>query len=73
MRHIRTIQGVVDAIRAEDPGTAITVHHLRALVHSGAIPWQKAGCKYLVALEDVLAYFSHNNTEKELYHENHRI
>lgn len=57
MKRVRTIQGVVDTIRTEDPGTAITAHHLRALVRSGAIPCQRAGCKYLIAVEDVLDYF----------------
>ena len=56
IKRIRTIQGVVDTIRAEDPGTAITAHHLRALVRMGVIPSQRAGCKYLVAVEDVLSY-----------------
>lgn len=57
MKRIRTIQGAVDAIRAEDPGTAITAHYLRALVRSGMVPSQKAGCKYLLSIEDVLDYF----------------
>lgn len=63
MKHIRTIQGAVDEIRAVDPETAITAHHLRALVRAGVVPSQKAGCKYLVAIEDVLDYFC--KTEKE--------
>lgn len=63
MKHIRTIQGAVDAIRAEDPETAITAHHLRTLVRSGAIPSQRAGCKYLVAVEDVLTYFDKHKKE----------
>lgn len=63
MRHIRTIQGAVDAIRAVDPGTAITAHHLRALVRSGAIPSQRAGCKYLVAVEDVIDYFKNKGVK----------
>ena len=65
MRHIRTIEGVVDAIRAEDPGTALTAHHLRALVRSGTIPSQKAGCKYLIAVEDVLEYFQQPRKEND--------
>ena len=72
MKRIRTIQGAVDAIRAEDPETAITAHHLRALVRSGAIPSQKAGCKYLVAVEDVLEYFQ-TTLKKENTYENHRF
>lgn len=71
MKRVRTIQGVVDTIRAEDPGTAITAHHLRALVRSGAIPSRRAGSKYLVAVEDVLAYFVCNANKKENYYENH--
>lgn len=71
MRHIRTIQGVVDAIRSEDPGTAITAHHLRALVRMGAIPSQKAGSKYLVAIEDVLEYFQATPKKEDCDYENH--
>lgn len=74
MKRIRTIQGVVDTIRAEDPGTAITAHHLRALVRSAAIPSQKAGCKYLVAVEDVLSYFDDQRyNAKENCHEAFKI
>lgn len=57
MRHIRTIQGAINVIRAEDPDCAITAHRLRALVRSGAIPSKRAGRKYLVAVEDALQYF----------------
>lgn len=57
MKHIRTIQGAFYAIREADPGTAITMHQLRALVRGGKIPSQKAGNKYLVAVEDILEYY----------------
>lgn len=57
MKRIRTLQGAVVEIRAMDPGTAITMHHLRALVRMGVIPCQRAGRKYLVAIEDILIYF----------------
>lgn len=70
MKRVRTIQGVVDTIRTGDPGTAITAHHLRALVRSGAIPSHRAGCKYLVTVEDVLAYFQ-TTLKKENSYENH--
>lgn len=72
MKRVRTIQGVVETIRTEDPGTAITAHHLRALVRSGAIPSQRAGCKYLVTVEDVLEYFQ-TASKKENHYENYRI
>lgn len=61
MKAIRTIQGAIDDIKSADPNTAITAHCLRALVRSGSIPSRKAGNKYLVALDDVLAYFDINH------------
>lgn len=59
MKHMRTISGVIAAIRADDPDTALTPHWLRCLVLRGDIPSQRAGRKYLVAIEDVMAYI-HN-------------
>ncbi|MFQ8998360.1 hypothetical protein [Allofournierella massiliensis] len=56
MKHMRTINGVIAAIHADDPNSALTPHWLRCLVLRGDIPSQRAGRKYLVAIEDVIQY-----------------
>lgn len=66
MDKIRTLQGAVAAIKAQDPETAITEHYLRALVRSGAIPSQRAGRKYLLCLEDIYQHFKRKRGD---YHE----
>ncbi len=57
MQHIRTIQGVIDYLRKTDADCAITAYCLRQLVKANRIPYRRAGSKYLIAVEDVIAYF----------------
>lgn len=65
MKHIRTINGIITDLKRLDPQCAVTKYCLRQLVKSGAIPSSRAGAKYLVSLEDVVAYFDANNKEVE--------
>ena len=58
MKHIRTIQGVIDYLHEQDTDCAVTAHCLRQLVKSGNLPYRMAGSKYLLAVEDVVAYFN---------------
>ena len=58
MAKIRTISNAIAEIKAADPDTAITKHGLRQAVLSGDIPSRRAGTRFLVDLDQVLAYFS---------------
>ncbi len=61
MKRIRTIQGCFEAIKAEDPQTAITPRAIRRAVTEGDIPSRRIGSgkgwKYLVDLDEVMIYF----------------
>lgn len=60
MKTIRSINGVVKELHAIDKDCAITVSCLRRLCDSGEIPYRMAGNRRLLAVEDVLHYFSGN-------------
>lgn len=56
IKRMRTAPGVMDAIKAEDPDTELTVHYIRQLIRTEAVPVLKVGKKKLVDVADVLAY-----------------
>ena len=62
-KHYRTIAKAAAEIAATDPGTSITEWTLRTLVRTGAIPAVKRGNRYLVALEDIEAYFANESAQ----------
>lgn len=55
---IRTIRGAYEEIKKNDPNTCISLWAIRDAVSTGRIPSIKAGCKYLVTMDNVNAYFS---------------
>lgn len=57
MQHIRTISGVINYLHQQDSECAVTAHYLRLLIKNGTLPYRRAGTKYLLAVEDVIAYF----------------
>lgn len=64
MKHIRTINGAVQMLRDMDANCAITAHCIRHLIKAELIPYACSGCKYLIAVEDVIAYFgAHQSTD----------
>lgn len=58
MLRMRTAQGVMDTIKAEDPDTAITMRYIRRLINSGKIPVVNVGTKKLIDVDAVLEYFA---------------
>ena len=61
---MRGINEAIAEIRAEDKNSAITPHYLRMLVKSNAIPFVRAGTKYLVNM-DALERYLQNPTQAE--------
>lgn len=58
MVRMRTAESLLKEIRAQDPDTEITLHYLRKLIASGAIPVVHAGRKNLVNMDLVLDYLA---------------
>lgn len=56
IKKMRTAPGVMEAILAEDPDTELTLHYIRTLIRTEAVPVLKVGKKKLVDVADVLAY-----------------
>jgi len=55
---MRTLPECIAELRALDPSTALTMHALRGLVLSGAIPHVRVGAKRLINLDALLDYLS---------------
>ena len=58
MGRLRTINEAHKYLKEQDPGTSVTPYFLRSLVYDGAIPYIKAGKKFLIdidSLEDQLS------------------
>ena len=56
IKRMRTAPGVMEAIRAEDPDTELTLNFIKTLIRTEAVPVLKVGKKKLVDVADVLAY-----------------
>ena len=55
---MRTATGVVDELRAVDPNTAVSVHLVRQLINSGAVPSVPSGNRKLVSVDAVCEYLA---------------
>lgn len=53
---MRTAAGVLDAIRADDPDTQVSLHLIRMIIKSGDVPVVRAGKRLLVNVDDITAY-----------------
>lgn len=53
---MRTAAGALEIIKAEDPGTAVTLRCIRGMIASGAIPHVDVGCKKLVNVDKLMEY-----------------
>lgn len=70
MKTIRTIRGIVKELHALDPDCAVTENCIRQLCKDKTISARLSGNRYLIALEDVVAYFngeSQNEKNFRLY------
>ena len=52
---------VLDAILEQDPDSEITLHYIRHLIASGAVPVIHVGRKKLVDVDQLLAYLAAGN------------
>ncbi len=58
---MRTAEGALQIIKAEDPQTAVTLRQIRALINTGTIPHIPVGRKKLVNVDTLLAYLGGAN------------
>lgn len=58
---MRTAEGALAIIKAEDPGTAVTLRYIRRLIAAGTIPHIPVGRKKLVNVDELLAYLEGGN------------
>ncbi len=52
---MRTAEKVLEIIKAEDPGTEVTLYYIRRVIKAGALPVVACGRKKLVDADAVMA------------------
>lgn len=62
---MRTAPGLLEAIKAEDPGSEVTLHFLRRLIKEGKIPSVPCGRKKLADVDKTLAYLRGETSHEE--------
>lgn len=55
---MRTVHEAAEELRKLDAGTAVTEYHIRQLAINNVIPRVKAGKKYLINLDALIAYLA---------------
>ena len=55
---MRTVHEAAEELRKLDAGTAVTEYHIRQLAVNNIIPRVKAGKKYLINLDALIAYLA---------------
>ena len=63
---MRTAEGVLKELKAQDPGTKITLNFIRGLIKSGEIPVVQAGYHKLVNMDLVFEYLAHQGTSRPI-------
>lgn len=58
MARMRTAAGVYDIIKAEDPGTEVTLTFIRQIIKTCKVPVTAVGRKKLVDADAVIAYIA---------------
>ena len=61
---MRTVHEAAEELRRMDEGTAVTEYHIRQLAVNNIIPRVKAGKKYLINLDALIAYLSQPHNER---------
>lgn len=61
---MRTVSEAAAEIKAADPNTAITAHHIRQLALQGVLPRVKAGRKLLINLDTLIEYLENPTADK---------
>lgn len=52
---MRTAEKVLEEIKREDPETEVTLHYIRRLIKTGAVPVVSCGRKKMVNVDDIQA------------------
>lgn len=60
---MRTVHEAAEELRRMDEGTAVTEYHIRQLAINNVIPRVKAGKKYLINLDALIAYLANPHEE----------
>jgi len=55
---MRTILEAVAELKAADPGTAVTAHAVRRMIKAGELPHVRAGQKYLINMDTLIAHLT---------------
>lgn len=55
---MRTAEGALAIIRAEDPDTAVTLRAIRRMINTGAVPYVPVGCKKLINVDLLCSYLA---------------
>lgn len=63
---MRTAEGVMAEIKAQDPQTGISLNFIRGLIRSGEIPVVSAGKRKLVNVDTVLDYLATQATRQPI-------
>ncbi|WP_143482911.1 DNA-binding protein [Pseudoflavonifractor sp. An85] len=63
---MRNAEGVIAELKAQDPGTKITLNFIRGLIRSGEIPVVQAGVQKLVNLDLVFDYLANQGTAQPI-------
>ena len=63
MPRMRTAAKVHEIIVAQDPDTEITLHYIKHLIATDAVPVTHVGRKKLVDADQVIAYIAAGNTK----------
>ena len=58
MPRMRTAGNVLKLIKEQDPGTEVTLHYIRHLIKTGAVPVTPVGTKKLVDADAVMEYIA---------------
>ena len=67
MPRMRTAAKAFDIIKELDPDTEITLHYIKHLIATEAVPVTHVGRKKLVDVDQVIAYIAAGNTEPSIY------
>lgn len=62
---MRTAQGVLDEIKAQDPGTEVRMYYIRRIIKTKQVPVIEVGRKKLVNVDHVLAFLEAGSIDKE--------
>lgn len=62
---MRTAAKVLEEIQKDDPDTEVTLHYIRALIHTRQVPITPVGRKKLVNLDTILDYIAQGDSAPE--------